>query len=341
MTNHVRASETTSLTFTFDSGWTGLQLPAAILGVERDIFSLVTVRRINNAETRFEGYGLGVGIHAQPAIIHGIETSISLKAFYNEYSTGLHSVSCVRPGNIDCTIFPIFDPDTDDFNGVRLMRSAFTLFESERDAKFWGIALEAPFPDRQIGRATITPKAGIAFNHLSDQLQLEVSSLQEVRFSNTPTLILESHADYYQKLNSSYLGGYLGLAGRHMITPDLVLTFDGEVGIYWVNARYHGTYEAYDLLSTPGWPFAVEKKLTDDEPAVILKARAELQRRFDYFTISGFIEGRYISYAPKILYNAVERSKGIQRSTGQDGTEIGGGRAYGFSAGLRLQFPLN
>ncbi len=325
------------VTLSVDAGWSQLHLPEALLGTilePKSPTSYSTVRRLDNAEKVFEGYRLGIGLHTAPVWLGNRAAILGIKGFYADYGKQTRSVSCDPSLSVLCTVMPIFDPDLTDYDLANIWGDSTVRFVTAREAKSWGVSLEA-VSSGYLSALGVRPKVGLAFQRLSDDLLMQVRIEHPVEPPGT--------VSYAQKFATNYWGGYVGLVGKRVLSDRLMLNLDLEAGLYWADVRYQGHYSSdqENLRALfGGSPISQSLALHHGEAAVILKGRAELEKAFEAFSLLGFVQGEFYSYAPKVKYNDVDRVGAEVFGSSQDGTSIGGGQAYTVSAGLRLSVPL-
>ncbi len=318
-------------TVSVDVGWSLLRLPEVKLGYVTALGPFNTIARMENAETFLDGYHIGVGVHTNPVSLMGVPAKLGVKAFYDDYLKDNRTIVCQGAVGVQiCELVPIFDTGAGIFDVTTNFFASTVTYRTSREADNWGVALEA-LPQISIPGANVTPKAGIAFRRLSDDVVLNLTSVLGASITN---------ARYAQDFETDYLGVYVGAAGSMPLPGGMTLLFDGEVGLYRASADYDGVYNS-DQGQFGGPAIAQRASLSENELAFIVQGRVEVQQQVMQFLVSGFVEGTYYSYAPEIQYNGVDVSPVGNIGSSRLGTQLGDDMIYSVSAGVRATMPLN
>lgn len=315
-----------------DAAFSRMRLPEFIAGSRYAVTPTTefpTLERFHVAETGVEGTGLRFRLGSGPLDVLGIETEFRTSGFYVHYSGAEKSVECAPDSNWAsfCSMnSPIDEPGFVDFSSV--FPDAFVFLSSTRKPVFWGFGAEAVFTGIEF--FGFEPKSGIAFRQLRDDLAISAISWIPGGWV--------SHTEYRHQMDTDYAGVYLGLT-REQPAGDFLVTLDAEAGLFLAVTDYAGSYQSDPPLSERV-PVQQFLSLGKEETAIMARLRTGLERRFSRFSVSGFVQGQFISYVPQILYNDVERFSGIQIGNTQDGTNITSDIAYEISAGVKITFPF-
>ena len=195
----------------------------------------------------------------------------------------------------------------------------------------WGAAID-------IAQGSSGLRAGPAFRRIDQDITI------------TGRLINNSAADpfqltYSEDLETSYYGGFIGADGALDLGGGWSLTGDAEAGLYWADTDYSGDYVVTNaVVAGPVNPNVNQSlSLDSNELAFIGVLKAGLEKDFGMFRLSGFGRVEYISSAPDIAYNDVDRNTAfpaIPALGPDDESRIGERYAYSISTGARLTVPL-
>jgi hypothetical protein len=350
----------TSPSISLETSWEGMNLPKTQFGymvgpnppnwpVTPPIYR--TIGKVTNHNgifggARFDAAIDGIKFDALPA-----RTSLGVKGFYAGYANSQASRCApglgAPNGNINgdppyCVVGPLVDDPTK-IDGATGGSTESVQFDTRRRASHWGVAVElkTPFVGGPFFKPTDQPlaiKYGVAYRRIDQSLQLDA-----IGDGNTPGNPANwRFVTLRDAVNTNYLGGYLGLTSQSRMRNGVVLSVDGEVGLYGANSQYAGTYVESGSLFAPLLRGSATQSLTTarNQLAVIAALKVGADKDFGPFKLGVFARGEYYSYAPAIAYNDTQLDPLNGIVGGNNGTGIAGGQAWTYSFGARLIAPL-
>jgi hypothetical protein len=333
-----------------EASWERLYLPATKFGflvapngsATPPIYN--TVSKMTNHNGIFNGARMDAAFEGLRFDSGSMPGSIGLKGFYAGHHNDQAS-HCVPGDPPYCAIVPLFDPSPIDINNLTGGSGEQVQFDANRRANHWGVAAEFKTPigggnSLRSNEQPLAVKVGLAYRRIDQSLAL--NAVGDGSHPGNPAFY--RFLAYTEGLDTSYWGGYIGFTGRTMLGNGVVLSLDGEVGLYDANSRYNGTY------ASSGWVFDPKAlpalmtqtlALTHNQAAVIAALKLSADKNFGPFSLGVFARGEYYSYAPEMAYNDTQLdflngNRGIN-----DGTSIAGGRAWTYSLGGKISVPLN
>lgn len=208
---------------------------------------------------------------------------------------------------------------------------------TERDVHHYGVSLDVLLPRTSIGglkdptrvvSERWVPRFGVAYKAIDQEMHVR-----------DQIVVTGQALAYDEDLDTDYFGIFGGLSGNHKLTSSLVLTVGGEAGIYYATTKYSGTLTE-NLGGAVVGGLNGSLKLDEDKEAFIGKLRVAATQMFAGFSLSGFVEGEYYSYVPRIRYNDLA-GNGAQVTGPDSGTSIVDDKAYALNGGVKVIVPLN
>ena len=299
-----------------------------------------SVAKIENHDGDFDGVRIDLS-YGGIAVTSSVQAGI--KGFYSWYDGGNTTRGCRNgsgdPGMLYCTVVPLVDPNVNEFNMPFFVAVQDVTFTADRDIDHWGAAIEFVSVNAGGGPQDAfidTPtswKGGIAYRAINQDLT--VTSVASGDAVDPPGSVT-----YTEDLDTSYLGGYIGLIHSINTNGGVKLIMDAEVGFYWAQTDYDGVYNASNA-QIPAGRFSQALSLSDDAFAVIAALKLSAEKDMGPFKLAGFVRGEYVTYAPEMAYNDQDRNLPDFPNTGiNDGTSIDDGHAWTFSAGARVTVPF-
>jgi hypothetical protein len=345
----VLAGESDHPKFEVGIGWSFLHINDIEFTAVTDFFVTEVIDHQTDHDGELNGYKLTAGLTGLMAHRRGDWlASVGVKGFYSRYEDE-EDGRCTFTAGTDCVFIPIVDPDPGiiDSSGG-LFSDWFT--STDRSVTYWGAAVElsltrysaggglkdgggslkdAPAPVAE--PSPFTWKVGLGARRLDQQTDLFSEDLG-------PTLDPVTLSD---DLDTTYYGAYVGFTTVKPIGGDFRLRLSGETGLYYADTEYFGAYTGSASLGTDQ-PVAESIALDDSRAAFIGTLNLSLEREVGWATVALFGEAEWLSYAPKVLYNDVDRAGGFPFDVNgtQDGTELGGGSALTYTLGARVSVPL-
>lgn len=309
--------------------WEHLRLPETEFAVEKRTvpgFSRDSVAKIENDDGRLNGIRFDFSAGGM-AIGHGMQAGV--KGFFSWHNGDTETQTCANQGaavgDRYCTVVPLVDPNLNQFNMPFFVVQQNVAFQSEKDVRHWGVALE-------LDSARNSPfgwKGGFAYRTIDQDFDLT---------ARADGLDSAVRVSYSEDLQTHYWGGYVGAVAKQSY-GGLTIALDGEVGLYWANTDYEGTYSAQNTAVSPALNQTLQ--LDDDKLAAIVAVKLSAEQNMGAFLLSGFVRGEYISYAPQVRYNDTDRNTAAFPNSGlNNGTSLDDDNAWSFSAGARVRVPL-
>lgn len=262
------------------------------------------------------GPRLDVSLYGRALPVNGQDVVLGISGFYSWFDNDQGRVDQCSPR---CLLEPLFD------NIVSGFISSPITMSTERDVRHYGLSLDVMLMGRQSGADTVNadrfvPRFGVAYKVIDQDTLLRYS-------------VLSQQATYREDLDTHYVGIYGGLSINQPVTSSLLVTLDGEVGGYYARTRYSGNL--VDGIFSGA--FTSDLDLDRNEAAVIAKLRLAVTQSFARISLTGFVEGEYYSYAPRVRYNDVADNTLF----GPDArTSIADDDAYGLNAGVKINIPF-
>jgi hypothetical protein len=330
-------------------GWSFLHINDVEFSAVTDFFITEVIDRQTDHNGELNGYKLTAELTGlMPHRRGDWLATLGVNGFYSRYED-TQDTRCTFTADSDCVFVPIVDPSPAIIDSSGLFSDWFT--STERSVTYWGAAIElslarsdaaevgmkdgGSLKDPPAPAAAPLPfiwKVGVGARRLDQRTDL---------FSEDfgPTLDPVTLTD---ELDTNYFGGYLGFATVAPIGNGAFrLRLSGESGLYYADTQYNGAYTATANLGADQ-PVAESIELNDSRAAFIGTLNLALERDVGAATVALFGEAEWLSYAPKVLYNDVDRAGGFpfDISGSQDGTELGGGSALTYTLGARVSVPL-
>lgn len=253
--------------------------------------------------------------------------SLALGGFYATYDNE-QNTTCTPTLSVRCAVISIVDdPLRAQTTIAYTSETSNGMFTStDRTVDHWGISMEAKFHRWFSG---FTPLLGIDYRRLDQSLRMDAV------LDQTPIGWVDSTMSYREKLDTRYLGLYVGAKStRIFIAPQWYFSLEGRVGLYHADANYRGLYNAQS-----GHPFSdsADLRINRDKLAVAGAVKAETGVELSQglsLSVFGILEG--YSWAPKMKYNDHDVQPNYTVNGINQGTSIGDGTAFAYSGGVRL-----
>lgn len=267
------------------------------------------------------GPRLDVSLYGRALPVNGQDVVLGISGFYSWFDNDQGRVDQCSLG---CMHTSLFDNLATGFITIPLTMS------TERDVRHYGLSLDVMLMGQQSGADTVNadrfvPRFGVAYKVIDQDTLLRYSANFMANFLQTT---------YREDLNTHYVGIYGGLSINQPVTSSLLVTLDGEVGGYYARTRYSGN------LVDGFFSGALTSDLDLDRnkaAVVIAKLRLAVTQSFARISLTGFVEGEYYSYAPRVRYNDVADNTLF----GPDArTSIADDNAYGLNAGVKINIPF-
>ena len=330
-------------------GWSFLHINDVEFTAVTDFFVTEVLEHQTNHDGELNGYKVtgelsGLMPHRRGDWL----ASVGIKGFYSRYED-IEDSRCTFTATTDCVFMPLVDPDPAIIDSSGGFFSDW-LTETDRSVAYWGAAVElsltryaaaaslkdggGSLKDPPAPAAEPSPfvwKVGLGGRRLDQKTELFSEDIG-------PTLDPVTLSD---DLDTTYYGGYIGFTSVKTVGGDFRLRLSAETGLYYANTEYQGAYTATANLGADQ-PVAESIELDESRAAFIGLLNLSLEREVGPATVALFGEAEWISYAPKVLYNNMDRAGGFpfDISGSQDGTELGGGSALSYTVGAKVSMPL-
>jgi hypothetical protein len=212
---------------------------------------------------------------------------------------------------------------------------------AERDVHYWGASVDARFG--QVIDAG-TKGAGGSIKYESPfKIGLAVRGLHQRNSLHAVDKAVPDPADYEERLDTTYYGGFLGLEHQMRIGAGWSFTLDGTAGAYHTYTNYEGRYLAY--IPVGGDAYILERGSIDDgseRTSFIGTLRVGLQQQMSWASLGLYGQAEYLSYVPRLVYNNNDNAGGSPFGIvgTQDGTHLLADEAVSYSAGVSLTVPF-
>lgn len=324
-------------TVSVEAGALYLDLPST------DFTGLINVDNIapssgpNQRRTDHDGDGWGWRADASiESPINAFDVPIigAIKGFYGRVTSDQGS-TCVSSGPLNnqtrCAWFGISNSATQPPLSVNFPANGDGFVSmADRDVDVWGLALESQVGRKPQGSA-FRFKFGADWRNIDQNTQIILTRLGLAGGLFAGDFEME----YRERLDTYYLGGYVGLKGQSILSPTLALLTDAQIGLYHAHADYDG-------WQTDRFNFINTAADSEDEVAGIAVAKIGLRKDFrrSSVTLNGSME--WYSWVPEMKYNDVLRVAGVGTFVEgpNDGTTVGDGDAFSAGASLRFTFKL-
>lgn len=225
------------------------------------------------------------------------------------------------------------DPDPNTRSYPNFAVGGIQAFRTERDVDHWGLALDLS------PQSTTGLRAGPAFRRIDQDIMITGNEVSNPATGGAPD---PYQFTYHEDLETNYWGGFVGANGAIDLGGGWSLQGDAEAGLYWANTDYLGKYAVTNSTATGNPNISQQLFLDSDELAFIGVFKGTVEKDFGLFRLGAFGRVEYISSAPEVAYNDVERMGTTFEAIGgpHDGTTVGDRYAYSVSTGARLTVPL-
>lgn len=338
---------------TLETGWERMSLPATkfgfLVGPSANVPSNLyygVYSKMTNHNGVFDGTRVDAAFEGLRLNSDRMPVAIGFKGFYAGHQS-IQASRCIPGDPPYCSIVPLFDPSTTTLNNFTGGSGEQVQFDTNRRASHWGVAAEFKTPVSSItslrpSEQPIALKLGLAYRRIDQSMEMNAVGDGSIQANCSQCRYLT----YTEGLNTSYLGGYVGLTARKMIANGILVSMDGEIGLYSANSRYNGNYATSGWVMN-GWQGALMNQtlaLTRNQTAVIAALKIGADKNFGPFNVGVFARGEYYSYAPAMAYNDTDLGMyqaGLGGIIGSNnGTSIAGGSAWTYSLGGRINMPL-
>jgi hypothetical protein len=301
-----RAQDMTTATFNGTTIWVGggfqyLSLPDIKLTGHAQVPAPLQVdsfRPQKNSDFSEYGGGGGAGIETAVGYWNGMRMTAGVKGFFTSLENS-DSKPCAASGDLACVAL---DPTGSD--GIVLQNGSFVT-KTDRDVDYWGGQVELKFG----GGQPVHAKPNLYRNDYFI-IGADIRGIDQDNGLVSHTNLLPGNGllfTYRETLDTTYVGGYIGLGGEYSFG------FLGVGGLYdrfglrtFINARgglysaetdYHGRYAIPDV----GFNTALSK--SNDELAFIGTVSLETRKQIGMRTsLSLWSDYEYISSVPKMRY---------------------------------------
>lgn len=278
-----------------------------------------------NDDGNLEGVRFDGGIAGIPLM--GGAYSANVKGFF-AWQDQTSELLCGNFGINACSPVPLFDPSVAQRNTPGSVGDVTERYETDREINHWGVSIDL------VTQGPLGLRAGPAFRRIDQDMTITGATLGP---TSDPWQLT-----YKEDLETNYWGAQVGSSVAIPLGGGWALLADTEAGLYWADTEYSGTYTVVNS-SNAFANLSQSLSLDSSELAFIGALKAALEKDFGLFKLAGFGRVEYISSAPDVAYNDVDRAAlPPTNQTGPDnGTTLGERFAYTASAGARITVPLS
>ncbi len=323
-------------------GWSWIDLPDIVMTSITDWSVENVLDKITDHDGDFDGLRVDMevdGIWHKP-LHNGAMVSLAFDAFYARFESTRTSQCDFVGVTTDCVIVPIIDtPDQYFTTGGFFSRLRTT---TTRELTHWGAALEARVSRGAYVGGSLKDTPILVRSPWQWKLGLGARGLdQEVRLRTVDVGLVADPVDYSESLDATYLGGFVGAVGTWDLGNGFALLVDGDIGYYYVDVAYRGSYQGQNPNGTV---FVSQSLALDaDDTAFVGALKIELKKDFGWAALGIFAEGEWYSWVPKMLYNDYDLAGGppFDLVGFQQGTVISSDDAFVYTLGGRVTIPLD
>jgi hypothetical protein len=289
------------------------------------------IQELVNDDGDFDGFRIDGGIDNIPIMDNAY--MVDVKGFF-AWHDGTSELQCANnvggASGTNCSATPLID-NPRFAERVSNTTNNVSQFTTKRDVDHWGASIA-------IARGPAGLKAGPVFRRID---QVTTITGQEINPGGGPDPF---QLTYNETLETNYWGAFVGADGAIDLGAGWSLQADGEVGLYWADTDFSGSYVVANSLTSFTINGNVDQQLSlgSSELAFIGVLKAGLEKDFGLFKLAGFGRVEYISSAPDVAYNDLDIGFAgfISTRGADDETRIGERYAYSISTGARITVPM-
>ena len=200
---------------------------------------------------------------------------------------------------------------------------------TKREVDFYGLDWVTGKRAEPAGQSGASTYFGPSYKRLSQDIRTFAYE------SNRPPTV--NNLTLSEDLDASYLGGVIGARRDFPLRPDWSFTVDGTLGLYYLNADYHGKQRTFISSGMFAIDEVTNHRTSDRQWAATLDLQTSLA--FSYsenvtLRVSAGIE--YLSDVPTMRY--ARRGESLGPGDSHSPARIGYSDAFGYSGSASLEF---